>query len=52
MHGRNFYHWMDAHLLMYILIEGTVEFKHLKKTCDIDINHGPLKHDLSKICSY
>ena len=28
-----------------VLVKGIVAFKHLKKNCDLDINHRPLKHE-------
>ena len=35
--------WMDTHFLMYLL--RVLKHLNIKKNCDIDINHGPLKHE-------
>ena len=35
--------WMDTHFLMYLL--RVLQHLNIKKNCDPDINHRPLKHE-------
>ena len=35
--------WMDTHFLMYLL--RVLQHLNIKKNCDLDINHRPLKHE-------